>query len=114
MKKRFIFECFVGLMMVIAIYFFGVKGFATMALLAAHPIIGKKESDERESQLFTKVGNYTAGASLAAATLIYYFSDQVVNGHLVGNHWFGLLIASFLMAHGVSGLVVFRTIDPFD
>ncbi|MDY0344380.1 MAG: hypothetical protein RBR28_12460 [Lentimicrobium sp.] len=111
MKKRFIFECCVGLIMVIAIYFFGVKGLAAITFLAAHPFIGKKESDERENQLFYKVGNYTAGASLLAATLIYYFSDQVISGHLVGNHWFGLLIASFLMAHGVSGLIIFRDAD---
>lgn len=106
MKKRFIFEICVGLIMLTAIYFFGVKGLAAMALLAAHPFIGKKESDERESQLFYKIGNYTAGATVLAATIIYYFSDKIINGILIGNHWFGLLIVSFLMAHGLSGLFI--------
>jgi hypothetical protein len=111
MKIRFIYELVVGIILLIAIFLFGEKGFAAFALLAAQPFIGKKKADERESQLFNKVGNYTAGATLLACIIIYYFSDLAVNGMLVGQYWLGLVVAAFLMSHGVSGLIIFREND---
>jgi hypothetical protein len=108
MNKRFAYELMVGVISLVAVLLFGIKGFAALALLAAHPFIGRKKADERESQLFNKVGNYTAGASLLASVIIYYFSDVVVNGHLIGKNWLGLVVAAFLMAHGASGLIIFR------
>jgi hypothetical protein len=108
MKIRFFYELVVGIIVLIAIFLFGEKGFAAVALLGAHPFIGKKKADERESQLFNKVGNYTAGTTLFACVLIYYFSDLKVNGLLIGQYWIGLVVAAFLMAHGASGLIIFR------
>ena len=92
----------------IAVFIFGAKGMAAMALLAAQPFIGKKKADERESQLFNIVGNYTAGATLLACVIIYYFSDLVVNGQLIGKNWLGLVVSAFLIAHGASGLIDFQ------
>lgn len=108
MKKRFIYELIVGIIILIAIFLFGVKGLAAMALLAAHPFIGEKKADERESQLFTKAGSYTAGATLLASVIIYYFSDLEVNGQLIGKNWFGLVFSAFIIAHGAAGLIVFK------
>lgn len=108
MKKRFIYELIVGIIMLIAIFLFGVKGLAAMALLAVHPFIGEKNADERESQLFMKVGNYTAGATLFASVIIYYFSDLEVYGQLIGKNWFGLVLTAFIIAHGAAGLIVFK------
>jgi hypothetical protein len=108
MKTRFAYELFVGIILVIAIIFFGGKGFAVFALLALQPFIGKKKTDERERQLFYRVGNYTAGATLLAATAIYYFSDVLVNGIPFGKYWLGLVVAAFLVSHGVSGLIIFK------
>lgn len=110
MKKRFIYELIVGIIILIAVFLFGAKGIAAIALLAIHPFIDKKKADERESQLFNKVGNYTAGATLLACVIISYFSDFIVNGQLIGNNWFGLVLSGFLIAHGASGLIIFRKI----
>jgi hypothetical protein len=108
MKTRFMFELFVGIILLVAVILFGEKGFAAFALLAAQPFIGKKKADERESQLFNQVGNYTAGATLLACVVIYYFSDFVINGRQIGQTWLGLVVAAFLVAHGASGLIIFR------
>ena len=108
MKKKFVYELIVGVIMLIAVSMFGVKGIAALALLSAHPFIGKKKMDEREMQLFYRVGNFTAGAVLFAAVIISYFSDTPINGILVGQNWFGLLMAVFIGAHGVAGLILNR------
>ena len=108
MKTRFAYELFVGIVLMIAIILFGDKGFVALVLLAVQPFIGKKKADERESQLFYRVGNYTAGATLLAAIAVYYFSDSLVNGIPLGKFWLGLVVAAFIMAHGASGLIIFK------
>lgn len=108
MKKRFAYELIVGVILLIAVFLFGTKGLAALSLLAFHPFIGEKKADERESQLFNQVGNYTAGATLLACIVIYYFSDVVVFGQLLGKNWLFFTISSFLIAHGASGLIVFK------
>lgn len=110
MRKRFVYELIVGIIMMIAVFLFGPKGIAALALLTAHPFIGKKRTDECESQLFYKIGNYTAAATLLASVVVYYFSDSVVNGLDIGENWFGLVISSFLIAHGLIGLIMTREV----
>lgn len=109
MIKRFTYELAVGIIMLIAVFLFGTKGLAALALLAAHPFIGRKKADERESQLFNKVGNYTAAATLLACVIIYYFSDAVVNGQSLEKLWFCVAVSAFIIAHGAAGLIVFKT-----
>ena len=106
MKQRFFYELIVGMILLAAILLFGVQGLAAMALLAGHPAVGKKKADERESQLFNKVGNYTAGITLLAAIIINFLSDYSVNDHLIGKNWLGLVLASFRIAHGAAGLII--------
>jgi len=108
MNKRFAYELVVGIIGLIAVLLFGEKGLVAFALLIAHPFIGKKKADEREWQLFYKIGNYTAGASVVAAVIIYELSDVIVNGILIGKNWLGLLVAAVLIAHGISGLLILK------
>ena len=108
MTKRFLLELIVGIIGLIAVLLFGDAGTAVITLLVVHPFIGKKKADERESQLFNKVGNVTAALTLLAAIGIYFASDIVVNGYQIGAHWLMLLVFSFLIVHGASGLVIIR------
>lgn len=110
MKKRFVYELIVGIIMLIAVYLFGPKGLVALALLSAHPFIGKKKADERETQLFYKTGNYTAGATLLASIVVYYFSDSIVNEIVIGKNWLGLVLSAFLIAHGFFGLILTRKV----
>ena len=108
MKTRFAYELIVGLVLLAAIFLFGPAGMVALVLLAAQPFIGKKKADERESQLFNKVGNYTAGATLLAAVIIFECSALVVNGILIDKVWLGLLVSAFNISHGAFGLVFLR------
>ncbi len=110
MKKRFIYELGVGTITLVAVLLFANLGMVAFALLAAHPFIGKKHSDERERLLFNQVGNITAGVTLLACIVISYASDASVNGHLIGEFWLGLVCGSFLVAHGGAGLFTFRNL----
>ncbi|MDY0217050.1 MAG: hypothetical protein RBS19_08855 [Bacteroidales bacterium] len=110
MRKRFVYELIVGIIMLIAVFLFGAKGIVALVLLSAHPFIGKKKADERESQLFNKIGNYTAGAVLLVSVIVYYFSDSVINGFVVEKNWFGLVFSAFLIAHGLLGLILTKKV----
>lgn len=118
MKTRFTYELIVGIISVVAILCFGKAGNAALALLAIQPFIGggrnpltgrnKQQWDEREYHLFYKVGNYTAGLTLVALTVIYYFGHVSINDHLINDNWLTLSAGSFLFAHGLSGLIIFN------
>jgi hypothetical protein len=109
MNKRFAYELAVGIITIIAVLLFGMKGNAVLALLAFQPFIGKKKGwDEREFQLFYRVGNYTAGASLLACVIIYECSDLIFNGQEIGKNWLGLVVSSFIIAHGAAGRLIFK------
>lgn len=108
MKKRFVYELIVGIIMLVSTAIFGYPGMAAMALLAVHPFIGNKKADEREAQLFNKVGNITASITLLACVAIYMASDVVFNGITIEDVWLMLVAASFLIAHGGAGLLVLK------
>lgn len=110
MNKRFILELTVGIILLVAVLIFGQKGFAAFALLAIHPFIAKKKKlDERESQLFNKIGNYTAAITFLACVIIFYFSDLLINGHAIGENWLYYVCSAFLVSHGISGLLIMRS-----
>ena len=108
MNKRFYFEIIIGLIGLASIFIFGMAGFAAFALFAAYPLFARKNADEREYQLFYKAGNVTAVITFLACVVIYFLSDVRVNGQLIGDLWLFLVCFSFLIAHGVSGLVIFQ------
>jgi len=108
MKKRFLYELIVGIILLISIFKFGQSGMVVMVLIAAQPFIGKRKLDEREYQLFYKVGNYTAGIMLLACFIIYYSSDYVLNGQLIEKNWLPFVLSTFILAHGASGLIIFK------
>lgn len=107
MNNRFALELIIGITMLIAVLLFGTPGLVVLVLLSAHPFMHKK-MDETEKLLFYRVGNYTAGAVLVAAVIIFAFSEIAINGILLGQKWFGLLLAVFIGAHGAAGLFLSR------
>ncbi len=108
MKKRFVYELIIGIIGLITVLLFGNAGMAVSALLTVHPFIGKKKADERESQLFNKVGNVTAGATLLACIGIYFASEISINGNQIGDLWLVLAVMSFLIVHGGAGLIILK------
>jgi hypothetical protein len=108
MKNRFYFELILGLIGFIAVLIFGMPGFAVFALFAIYPLITKKKADEREYQLFYKTGNMTAIITFLVCIGIYLASDITVNGNKIGDNWLFFVCFSFLIVHGISGIVVFK------
>ncbi len=109
MKKRFAFELIEGIISLVAVAIFGEVGMAAFALFAVQPFIGKKKLDEREYQLFYKVGNLTAGLFLLFCILVYFYSDANVNGHTVGKIWLLWIVPAFIGIHGATGLFFFKS-----
>ncbi len=109
MNKRFVLELITGIILLISVLTLGQKGMAALALLAVYPFIKRKSKlDERETQLFNKIGNITAGATFIASVAIYYFSEIAVNGWTIGDNWLFYVCSAFLISHGASGLFVFN------
>ena len=108
MARLFILEFICGLTSLIITLLFGKVGMVVLVLIAAQPFITKKKWDEREKQLFYRVGNYTAGALIVSGTIIYECSKVSLNGHLIGSNWLILLGASLVFSHGAAGLIIFR------
>ncbi len=107
MNKRFIFELIIGVALLASILIFGHQGMVALVLLALLPLINKKKKfDEREIQLFYKIGNITAAATFLFSAIIYYLSDMSINGETIGTNWLFYLCAAFLISHGVTGLVI--------
>ncbi len=106
MNKRFALELIVGIVLLVSVLLFGPKGMAAFALLAIHPFI--KEKEKLNAQLFNKVGNITAGATLLLSLVVYLMSDVVINGWTTGEYWLFYVLAAFLVSHGVSGLIIFN------
>lgn len=113
MMFRFWFESIIGVICLVCILVFGAKGTASLALIALCPIIMRikkiKYPDEREIHLFYKSGNLTMGLTIIAIIIIYYFQDTIVNGHLIAENWMFLAITSIFFAHGLAGLIIFKT-----
>jgi len=108
MIKRFSFELITGIIGIISILIFGKLGMIALILLSVLPFFSKKKNDERENQLFNKVGNYTAALTLVACVGLFMTTDFIINGYKIGDLWLFFVIFSFLVAHGITGLIVFK------
>lgn len=117
MKTRFAYELIIGIIGFVATLWFGSVGMVALALLAIHPFIGrrnpfmrgdKEKWDEREYQLFYKAGNFTAGFTIVALVIIFEIKDISINNHLINDNWLVLSASSFIAAHGLSCLIIFK------
>ncbi len=114
MKVRFVFESFVGLIGMIFVLLLGKVGGVFMVLFVLFPVIVRlnkaNKPDERELKLFYQTSNFTLILIFIALMLIYVASGVTINGHMVGDNWYLLSIASILFVHGLIGVVVFKRI----
>ena len=106
-KMRFTAEVIIGILTIIAALLFGEKGMAVLALFALSLFIPRHKPDEREIQLYNKIGNLTAAFTLVACIAIFRFSDFAINNLPLGKNWLTFVVAFFMLSHGISGLIVF-------
>jgi len=113
MLFRFYFQVIVSLICILGIFVWGDKATALLVLFALLPVIMRvkkvKKLDEREQQLFYKIGNITLGVSILIIVLIDQLSDFIVNNVKIGDYWMLLTILSLIFIQGLVGLIVFKT-----
>lgn len=96
----FSYELFVGVIAFASVLLFGKKGSAALLLMALLPILyWKRHIDEREYQLFYKVGHYTSIFVFVAMILFYMLRPPMFSP--------AALAISYFAIHGLSGLLVF-------
>lgn len=104
MTKTFSYEIIIGAIVIACVSLFGVVGFASISLFAFSFLWSKRNLDEREYQLFYRVGNLTAGLTVVYMTSIYILRTTWPS---IDQTWLGLCIGGTYLAHGCSGLFVF-------
>ncbi len=110
---RFYFQVITGLICIAGIFVLGDKGVALISLFALLPVIMRIKKfpklDEREQQLFYKIGNITLGVSILMIVLIHELSNFVINNIRIGDYWMILTILSLVIIQGLVGLIIFKT-----
>ncbi len=109
---RFYFQVIVGAICLIGILLFGEKGISLLAIFALLPLIMRLRKtpklDERELQLFYKIGNITLGITILLLVAIDLLSDTVIYGMKVGDFWMELSVSAILFFQGLVGLIIFK------
>ncbi|MGE5353282.1 MAG: hypothetical protein ACM3P0_14465 [Acidobacteriota bacterium] len=108
---RYFYEAIVGALAITLVLLFGMKGLASLALLAFLPLYIRArgvQPDERELTLFYRTGNLTLGIIILSVFLIYKFSQASIHGQSIGENWKGILMALIVFFHGISGLVMHK------
>jgi hypothetical protein len=96
----FSYELFVGVIAFAAILLFGKRGAVALSLMVLLPILyWKRHIDEREYQLFYKVGHYTSIFVFVVMILLYMLQQSMFSP--------SALAISYFAIHGLSGLLVF-------
>jgi hypothetical protein len=109
MKTRFILETVIGLIIIIAVLLFGMKGISAIALIAFFPFItriAKIKGDEREMLIHYKTGNITFALAILFVVIIYYLQNINLGSFTVETVWMPLTIGSIIFAHGAAGMFV--------
>ena len=110
MIKQFFYELIVGILILLATYLFGMYGFLGFILLAAYPFFFKiKGFDEPELVLLHQADTLTLSLLLMVLILLYYFSAHDFGAINIGENWLQFAVLSFLITHGASGILIFRT-----
>lgn len=110
---RFYFQTAISLICILGILIWSDKGYALLVFFALLPIIMRMKKttkpDERELQLFYKIGNIKFGGVILVIVLIENISDAVINGNKIGNFWGILIIMSIVIIQGITGLIIYKT-----
>jgi hypothetical protein len=107
MKTHFIYEAAIGIIGIIAVFIFGNKGGAVLALMALEPFLPKSKFDEEIKILYRKTNKFTLIPFCILLALMFIFFNQQINGHIIKNICVWLFAYSLLLSHGCMGFVFF-------
>lgn len=110
MYFRYLFGILVGVVTIIAIILFGVKGITAFALFAFRPIImrwKKMHADERELSFFYKANTITLGVIIFLIILINFMMGQNAKD-LFTSYWLTIFAAAVVAIQGIVGLTLLK------
>ncbi len=106
MKKLYLFFLLVGLIGIVFVYLFGMKG-AYILNLGFLGYIFRRKPDEREIQLMRRVFVSSFGLGMVILINIYILSSFVQFSDFLKANWVGFFISLFFMILGITGIVIF-------
>lgn len=109
MTFRFTFEAVVGTIYLTLTLFLGqmaVWVFLFFTPIFFLPRMRRQNMDEREIQLFYKIGNWSTVSLFLSYLLIENLADVLVYGHKLGDYRIQLCVSLFLLTRGLTGLTI--------
>lgn len=104
MSKSYLYFLVVGVIGMIFVLLFGIKGMYSLNLIFLTPIIFSKKADEREKIIINK--NYSEVFGFLFLVLIngYIVSNFVEFGTFLVRNWVGIIVSSMFILLGLNGL----------
>ena len=106
MKKLYFFFLVVGLVGIVFVYLFGIKG-AYILNLGFLAYLLRKKPDKREKQLMQKSFNISFGLGMIILVNVYILSSIIRVSDFIKTNWVGFFIGLFFMIFGTVGLIIF-------
>jgi hypothetical protein len=104
MNKKYFYLVIVGIIGMIFVSLFGIKGMYSLNLVFLTPFIFNNKTDEREKIIINK--NYSQVFGLMFLILIngYIISNFVEFGTFLLRNWVGLVVSLLFVLLGINGL----------
>lgn len=111
MKKVFLVEISVGIILLIATYLIGEKALGFVALLAVKAFLYPKHKfkDEKFKIILRKCNHLTLQFLLGSVIIIFILSRYSIFPEFISKYWFHLALSFYLIIHGVVGYILFRS-----
>jgi len=108
MKRIYLFFIAIGILGVIFVISFGLKGAYILNLAFLSYFLKNKKPDERERQLMRKVFNISFGLGMVGLVNIYILGLFINFGKFLIENWVGLFISILFILLGTIGIIVFN------
>ena len=108
MLKVYILLIIIGFIGIACVSMFGIAGAYSLNLGFFLYFVSKGKPDEREQQLIRKVWNTTFGLIMVILINIYVLSHHIEFGSFLTKNWIGLLVSSFFIILGISGIIILK------
>ena len=112
-KKIFLAEAITGVLGVVFVMFFGMKGIAIIALYAISAFFkNRREENIEEKLLFHKTNSITFAVVFLLLFLLFFIQNHSLitnNGLFVKDVWIYLVVAFTLFVHGITGLIMLKS-----
>jgi len=108
MEKFYLLFIIIGIIGLICVFSFGVKGMYSLNLAFLLFFLKRRQYDERETALSQRALYMTMGMIMIILINIYILAQFLIFSESLKTLWVGLLISLGFIIHGSIGLILFR------